>query len=425
VLDRAFVRENPEAVKRAVQLKGEKVDIGNILALDTQHRQITTEVQKLREERNIKSKQIGDLRKQKQDASQLMESVREINDKIKGLEAEIDILGRQIEDLMMWVPNIPYDEVQPGVGGDDGVEVRRWGERKEFAFEPQAHWDLGKCLGILDFETGAKLAGSFFALFIGQGALLQRALLNFMLDLHTQKHGYTEVFPPFLVNRDVLTGTGQLPKLEDDMYHLPRDDFFLIPTAEVPVTNIYRDKVLSEDDLPIYLTAYTACFRREAGSYGKDTRGLLRVHQFDKVEMVKFATPETSRDELGKLLKNAEEVLQLLGLEYRVVRLPAGDLSFAAALCYDIEVWAPGVKQYLEVSSCSTYTDFQARRCSIRYRTKQGQMRYVHTINGSGLALPRVVVAIMETYQDADGTINVPEVLVPYMHGKDKIVPEI
>ena len=425
MLDRAFVRENPEVVKRAVQLKGEKVDIDNILALDTQHRQITTEVQKLREERNIKSKQIRELRKQKQDASQLMESVREINDKIKGLEAELAILGRQIEDLMMWVPNIPYDEVQPGVGADDGVEVRRCGERKEFAFEPQAHWDLGKCLGILDFETGAKLAGSFFALFIGQGALLGRALLNFMLDLHTQKHGYTEVFPPFLVNRDVLTGTGQLPKLEDDMYHLPRDDFFLIPTAEVPVTNIYRDKVLSEDDLPIYLTAYTACFRREAGSYGKDTRGLLRVHQFDKVEMVKFVTPETSRDELEKLLKNAEEVLQLLGLEYRVVRLPAGDLSFAAALCYDIEVWAPGVKQYLEVSSCSTYTDFQARRCSIRYRTKRGQMRYVHTLNGSGLALPRVVVAIMETYQNADGTINVPEVLVPYMHGKNKIVPEI
>jgi len=425
VLDRAFVRENPEVVRRAVELKGEKVDIDNLLTLDAQYRQLTTEVQKLREERNARSKQIGELRKQKQDASQLMESVREVNDKIKGLEAELEILGRQIEDLMMWVPNIPYDEVQPGFGDEDAVEIRRWGERKQFPFEPKAHWDLGRDLGILDFETAAKLAGSFFALFIGQGALLERALINFMLDLHTRKHGYKEVFPPFLVNRDVLTGTGQLPKLEDDMYHLPRDDFFLIPTAEVPVTNIYRDKVLAEDDLPIYLTAYTACFRREAGSYGKETRGLLRIHQFDKVEMVKFVTPETSREELEKLLENAEEVLQLLGLEYRVVRLPAGDLSFAAALCYDIEVWAPGVKRYLEVSSCSTFTDFQARRCRIRYRAKGGQMRYVHTLNGSGVALPRLVVAILESYQNADGTVSVPEVLVPYMHGKDKIVPEI
>lgn len=425
MLDRAFVRDNPDVVKRAVQLKGEKVDIDNLLALDVQHRQVTTEVQSLREERNAKSKQIGELRKQKRDASELMESVRQINDKTKGLEAELEILGRQIEDLMMWVPNIPYDEVQPGVGDDQAVEVSRWGERKQFPFEPKPHWDLGKYLGILDFETAAKLAGSFFALFIGQGALLERALFNFMLDLHTREHGYKEVLPPFLVNRDVLAGTGQLPKLEDDMYHLPRDDFFLIPTAEVPVTNIYRDQVLSEDDLPIYLTAYTACFRREAGSYGKDTRGLLRVHQFDKVEMVKFVTPETSRNELKTLLANAEEVLRLLGLEYRVVRLPAGDLSFAAALCYDIEVWAPGVKKYLEVSSCSTYTDFQARRCSIRYRTKQGKMSYVHTLNGSGVALPRLVVAILETYQNADGTVTVPKVLVPYMHGKQKITPEI
>jgi len=425
LLDIAFVRDNPELAKRAVKLKGEKVDIDNLLELDEQHRQITTDVQKLREERNAKSKEVGELRKQKRDASRLIDAVRKINDKIKGLEAELEILRRQIEDLMMWVPNIPSDEVQPGFGDDNAVEISRWGDRREFAFEAKAHWDLGKYLGILDFETAAKLAGSFFALFIGQGALLERALFNFMLDLHTTKHGFKEVCPPFIVNRDVMAGTGQLPKLEDDMYHMPRDDFFLIPTAEVPLINIYRDVVLSEDDLPIYLTAYSPCFRREAGSYGKDTRGLLRIHQFDKVEMVKFVTPETGRDELETLLANAEDVLRLLGLEYRVMRLPAGDLSFAAALCYDIEVWAPGVKKYLEVSSCSTTTDFQARRSNIRYRTKKGKMRYVHTLNGSGVALPRVVVAILETFQNADGTVTVPEVLVPYMHGRQKITPEI
>jgi len=425
LLDINFVRENPDAVKRAVTLKGEKVDVENILLLDTQHRQLISDVQELREERNRSSKLVGALKKEKKDASELVARVREVNERIKHLEAEKDILSRQIEDLMMWVPNVPYEEVQPGVGDEAAVEIRRWGERREFPFEPQAHWDLGKSLGIFDFEAAAKIAGSFFSLFRGQGALLVRALINFMLDLHTRKHGYTEVFPPFLVNRTALTGTGQLPKLEDDMYHLPRDDLFLNPTAEVPVTNIYRDEILSEDDLPICLTAYSACFRREAGSYGKDTRGLLRVHQFNKVEMVKFTTPETSREELEKMLQNAEEVLQKLGLEYRVVRLAAGDLSFAAALCYDIEVWAPGIKRYLEVSSCSTTTDFQARRCNIRYRTKKGKVRFVHTLNGSGVALARTVAAIVETCQNKDGTVAVPEALIPYMHGLERMVPEV
>jgi seryl-tRNA synthetase len=319
------------------------------------------------------------------------------------------------------VPNIPAPDVPVGRTGADNVEVRRWGKPPGFEFQPRAHWDIGSDLGILDFERAAKVAGSNFALFKGAGARLVRALYSFMLDLHTREHGYTEVFPPFLVNRGAMTGTGQLPKLEEDMYHLDADDLFLIPTAEVPVTNLYRDEILNHEDLPIRHTAYTACFRREAGSYGRETRGLLRVHQFDKVEMVKFVHPEKSYEELESLLACAEAVMQHLGLHYRVMKLCTGELSFSGTKCYDIEAYAPGVDRWLEVSSCSNFEDFQARRANIRFRDADGKVKFVHTLNGSGVALARLIACILETYQQEDGSVRLPACLAPYMGGLDTI----
>jgi len=421
MLDLRFIRDNAEAVKEAAKNKGERADIDRLLTVDQERRELLQKVEAIRAERNLASRTVNELKKKDEDVTDIIERVRAMSRESKELEARLAELEAELNGLLLTVPNIPAPDVPVGTDEQANVEVHRWGEKPEFEFEPKPHWDLGDDLGILDFERAAKVTGSNFALYKGAGARLVRALLNFMLDLHTDEHGYTEVFPPFLVNREAMVGTGQLPKLEEDMYHLDTDDYFLIPTAEVPVTNLYREEILAHGDLPIYHTAYTACFRREAGSYGRDTRALLRVHQFDKVEMVKFVRPETSYDELEKLLADAEEVMQRLGLQYRVGVLCTGELSFAGAKCYDIEAYAPGVDRWLEVSSCSNFEDFQARRANIRFRDEDGRVKFVHTLNGSGVALARTIACILETYQQEDGSVRLPACLVPYMGGMDTI----
>ncbi len=416
MLDINFIRNNPDKVKQAIDHKHENAsNVDQILELDTQRRSLIHACEQLKNKRNEKSKEVSELKKNGHDASRIIEETKKIGDDVKSLEEKLKELEPQITNLLLRVPNIPAADVPIGKDASDNVIVKTWGQRKTFDFNPLPHWELGRMLNILDMERSSKISGSGFILLKGLGAKLERALYCFMLDLHTREHGYTELLPPFLVNRTSMTGTGQLPKLEEDMYRTAADDLFLVPTAEVPVTNIHRDEILSYKDLPIYYTAYTPCFRREAGSYGKDTRGIIRVHQFNKVELVKLVRPETSYTELESLLANAEKVLQLLGLEYRVAKLSTGDMSFAAAKCYDIEVWAPGLDKFLEVSSCSNFEDFQARRINIRFRDEDGKLRFVHTLNGSGLALPRTVIAILETYQQQDGTIIIPEVLQPYM----------
>ncbi|OGG02885.1 serine--tRNA ligase, partial [Candidatus Gottesmanbacteria bacterium RBG_16_37_8] len=418
MLDINFIRNNPDKVKQAIALKHENAaSIDQILEVDTQRRSMIHACEQLKSKRNEKSKEVSELKKKGQDASQIIEETKKIGDEIKSIEEKQKELDSQITNLMLRIPNIPAADVPIGKDEKDNVIVRAWGQRKTFDFTPLPHWELGSILNILDTERASKISGSGFILLKGLGAKLERALFSFMLDVHTRDHGYTEVFPPFLVNRTSMTGTGQLPKLEEDMYRTAADDLFLVPTAEVPVTNIHRDEILSYKDLPICYTAYTPCFRREAGSYGKDTRGIIRVHQFNKVELVKLVRPETSYNELESLLGNAERILQLLGLEYRVAKLSTGDMSFAAAKCYDIEVWAPGVGKFLEVSSCSNFEDFQARRTNIRFRDEDGKLRFVHTLNGSGLALPRTVIALLETYQQKDGSIEIPDILQPYMGG--------
>ncbi|MDQ1273908.1 MAG: seryl-tRNA synthetase [Planctomycetota bacterium] len=416
MLDINFIRNNPDKVKQAIDHKHENAsNVDQILELDTQRRSLIHACEQLKSKRNEKSKEVSELKKNGHDASRIIEETKKIGDDVKSLEEKLKELEPQITNLLLRIPNIPAADVPIGKDASDNVIVKTWGQRKTFDFTPLPHWELGRMLNILDMERSSKISGSGFILLKGLGAKLERALYCFMLDLHTREHGYTELFPPFLVNRTSMTGTGQLPKLEEDMYRTATDDLFLVPTAEVPVTNIHRDEILSYKDLPIYYTAYTPCFRREAGSYGKDTRGIIRVHQFNKVELVKLVRPETSYTELESLLANAEKVLQLLGLEYRVAKLSTGDMSFAAAKCYDIEVWAPGLDKFLEVSSCSNFEDFQARRINIRFRDEDGKLRFVHTLNGSGLALPRTVIAILETYQQQDGTVIIPEVLQPYM----------
>ncbi len=416
MLDLKFITQNPEIVKRGVEVKNECVDIDRILELDTDRRRLQTEIDSLRAERKKMSTQIGSMLKQKQDAEPLKQRVKKMATRLSGLEDSLRNVEEELHELLLRVPNIPQKDVPSGTTENENRFVRSWGEKPVFDFTPNNHLALGEELGILDFQRGTKVAGAHFSLLLGQGAELLRALINFMLDLHIRKHGFLEVAPPYLVNRRTLTGTGQLPKLEEDMYCCEKDDLYMIPTAEVPVTNLHQDEILNGAELPLYYVAYTACFRREAGSYGKETRGLLRVHQFDKVELVKFTTPETSYDEMELLLNNAEEVLQLLGLHYRVIELCSGELSFAAAKCYDIEVWAPGVNQWLEVSSCSNFEDFQARRANIRMRrTAEAKPEYPHTLNASGVALPRTIIALMETYQQPDGSITVPEPLQPYM----------
>jgi len=418
MLDINFIRNNPDKVKQAIALKHENAaSIDQLLEVDTQRRSMIHACEQLKSKRNEKSKEVSELKKKGQDASKIIEETKKIGDDIKSSEEKLKELDTQITNLMLRIPNIPAADVPIGKDEKDNVVVKSWGQRKTFDFTPLPHWELGSILNILDTERASKISGSGFILLKGLGARLERALFSFMLDVHTRDHGYTELFPPFLVTRTTMTGTGQLPKLEEDMYRTAADDLFLVPTAEVPVTNIHRDEILSYKDLPICYTAYTPCFRREAGSYGKDTRGIIRVHQFNKVELVKLVKPETSYHELESLLGNAERILQLLGLEYRVAKLSTGDMSFAAAKCYDIEVWAPGVNKFLEVSSCSNFEDFQARRINIRFRDEDGKLRFVHTLNGSGLALPRTVIALLETYQQKDGSIVIPDILQPYMGG--------
>ena len=424
MLDMKRIREDPEAVKAAAAAKGESPDIDGILERDAKRRELLRKVEHLKAERNSGSKEVGRLKKAGEDASRVAGRMKEIGREVKELDAEVAEATARRDELMAWVPNVPAPDVPEGADESANVEVRSWGRKPSFDFEPEAHWELGSSLGILDLERASKLSGSGFALFRGEGARLERALWSFMLDLHTREHGYTELLPSYLATRECMFGTGQLPKLEDDMYRVEGDDLFLIPTAEVPLTNYHRGEIIPGAQLPLAYTAYTACFRREAGAYGRETRGMIRIHQFDKVEMVRFVAPEKSYEELELLVTHAEEVLRRLGLHYRVMKLCAGELSFAASKCYDLEVWAPGVGRYLEVSSCSNFEDFQARRSGIRYRDPETKsVGFVHTLNGSGVALPRTLIAILETFQEEDGSVTIPEVLRPYMGGLDRLGP--
>ncbi len=415
MLDARFVRENIDTVKKSLENRSYILPLGEFLKFEEQRRFLLRESEELKNKRNIVSEEIGRLRVQKQDASRLIEEMKIVSDKIKKLDEKIKLLEENTNEFLLNVPNIPHESVPIGKDETKNIEIKRWGEPKHFDFEPLNHWDIGEMLEIIDFERASKIAGARFSLTKGLGAKLERALMNFMLDLNTSK-GYKEVFPPIIVNKESMTGTGQLPKFEMELFRIADPEFYLIPTAEVPVTNIHRDEILSEKDLPIYYTAYTPCFRREAGSYGKDVRGLIRQHQFNKVELVKFVKPEDSYNELESLTKNAEDILQKLELPYRVVALCTGDLGFAAAKTYDLEVWLPAQQKYREISSCSNFTDFQARRANIRFKRegKKGT-EFVHTLNGSGLAIGRTLVAVLENYQQKDGSVVVPEVLRPYM----------
>ena len=417
-----FIRENKELVKKAIQDKNESLDLDQLLNLDEKRRKNISEVEELKHQKNLSNQKIASLKKEGKSAEEEIEKMKEVSRQISSLDNSLKDLEGEIGELLLRVPNVPHPSVPVGFDEGSNVVVKSWGRQPEFDFEPRPHWEIGELLGILDLARGAKLSGSGFYTLKGKGALLERGLINFMLDLHIKKHGYKEIWPPFLVNRDCMVGTGQLPKLEEDMYVCEKDDLFLVPTAEVPVTNLHRDEILNPEELPIYYVAYTPCFRREAGSYGKDTRGILRVHQFDKVELVKFVKPETSYEELEKLAADAEEVLQLLKIPYRVRLLCTGDLSFAAAKCYDIDAWAPGVGNYLEVSSCSNYEAFQSRRIGIKYKPDpKSRPEYVHTLNGSGVALARTVATILENFQTEKGTVIVPEALRPYMGGLEEI----
>jgi seryl-tRNA synthetase len=417
MLDIKFIRENLEVVKKSIKDRGLKLDLDVLIKIDDSRRKTLGELEALRAEKNKANNEITALLKEKKDAQKKIASMKEIADKIDHLEDYLKESEKELDKMLLIVPNVAHQSIPVGDASKKEI-VRTWGTQRVFDFVPLTHIELSQHLDIIDFVRAAKITGSNFVLYKGWGARLERALINFMLDLHTKQHGYTEVFPPFLVNRPSMTGTGQLPKLEEDMYRLKDDDLFLIPTAEVPVTNIFRDEVLDEQALPIYYTAYTACFRREAGSYGKDTKGLIRVHQFDKVELVKFVKPQTSYEELEKLVQNAEKVLQLLGLPYRVVMLSTQDLSFAASKCYDLEAYAPGIDTWLEVSSCSNFESFQARRANIKFRNNvTKKLDFVHTLNGSGIALARTVIALIENYQQKDGSILIPESLRPYLDG--------
>ncbi len=416
MLDLRFIRENSEVVRDALKKRGyDDSVVDELLKLDADRREKIKRVEELRNRRNVVSRQIGQMKKEGRDITPLQEEMKRVSDEIKALDDDLRRTNESIRDHLLNIPNIPHPSVPVGEDEEDNVEVRRWGEPPEFEFQPLNHWDIAETLDIVDFQRAAKIAGARFALMKGAGAKLERALINFMLDHNTSK-GYREVFPPLLVNRDSMIGTGQLPKFSIELFRTVDPELYLIPTAEVPVTNIHRDEILQEEQLPLYYTAYTPCFRREAGSYGKDTRGLIRQHQFNKVELVKFTKPENSYDELESLTRDAEEILQKLELPYRVVVLCTGDLGFAASKTYDIEVWMPGQGRYREISSCSNFEDYQARRANIRFRRKgQKGTEFVHTLNGSGLAIGRTVVAILENYQQKDGSVVIPEALRPYM----------
>ena len=418
MLDPKFVRQNIELVRKAISDKGEKVDIDRIIALDEKRREIIGAVEKMKAERNSVSMEISKLKKSGGDTSNLVEMMRKVGDRIAELDGELQVAEKEIDALSLWIPNLPHQSVPVGSSDSENIEVRRHGAPREFSFKPRPHWEIGELIGGIDFHHGSAVSGSGFYFLTGPGALLERALINFMLDLHTRRHGYKEVMIPYLVGEDAMRGTGQIPKLADDMYYLEKDGLYLIPTAEVSLTNMLAGEILPPDSLPIKFVAFSPCFRRESGSYGKETRGIVRVHQFHKVEMVKIVEPETSYDELESLVVDAEAVLQRLGLYYRVRLLCTGDLSFAAAKCYDLEVHAPGMDTWLEVSSCSNFEDFQARRMNLRYRPERGgKTAFPHTLNGSGLALPRTVAAILENFQTISGDVIVPEVLRPYLEG--------
>ncbi len=421
MLDVKYLRENLEVAEARLSTRGEAVNLSGFKLCDTRRREILQESEGLKALRNKVSGEISRI-KDKSQAQDQMAEMREVSQRIKVLDDALRDTEDELQQILLTTPNLPHATTPVGTSEADNVEIRKWGEIIQFSFEPKPHWEIGESLDILDFERGAKLTGARFTLCKGAGAQLERALINFMLDLHTGKHNYLEMLPPFMVNRESMTGTGQLPKFEEDLFGLNGLDYFLIPTAEVPVTNIHRGEILKASDLPLYYTAYTPCFRKEAGSYGKDTRGYIRQHQFNKVELVKFTRPENSYQELELLLNDAEKVLQLLNLPYRVVELCTADLGFSAAKTFDIEVWLPSQNTYREISSCSNFEDFQARRAAIRFReTEKSKPEFLHTLNGSGLAVGRTVVAILENFQQADGTVLIPEVLRPYMAGKEKI----
>lgn len=422
MLDIKRIRDDFENVKKAVESRGKgDYNIGRAVELDDKRRELLAEVEALKAEQNKASKQIPQMKKAGEDTTALMAEMKELSNKIAGLDEQVKVVQAELRDVLLGIPNTPNPESPIGLDDNDNVEIRRWGEPRQFDFDFKAHWDLGTDLDILDFDRAAKLSGARFTVYKGAGAKLERAIINFFLNLHTEEQGYTEILPPFMVGRAAMTGTGQLPKFEDDMYHIPEVDQFLIPTAEVPVTNLLSDEIIDGAELPIYYTAYTPCFRKEAGSAGRDTRGLVRQHQFNKVEMVKFVKPEESYDELEKLTNDAEEVLQKLGIPYRVIVLSTGDTGFSSAKTYDIEVWMPSYGRYVEISSCSNFEDFQARRANIRFRRDaKSKPEFVHTLNGSGLAVGRTFAAVLENFQNEDGSITIPEVLRPFM-GCDKI----
>lgn len=417
MLELKFIRENREKIEEMLKNRKSSLTLDEFFQLDEERRKILGEVELLKQNRNNASNEIAQLKKEKKDASQLIEEMSKVSARIKELDGELAGVEEKLKYIQMTIPNMYQDGTPVGEDENDNVEIRRWGTPKTFNYEPKAHWDIGEDLGILDFERGSKLGGSRFVLYRGMGARLERALINFMLDLHTTEHGYTEHITPFIVKREICEGTGQLPKFEEDMYKTT-DDMFLISTSEITMTNIHREEILDEKELPKYYTAYSPCFRREAGSYGKDTKGIIRLHQFNKVEMVKITSQETSYDELEKMVNNAEEVLKRLELPYRVIQLCTGDIGFGAAKTYDIEVWLPSQNKYREISSCSNCEGFQARRMGLKYRPNgSSKSEYCHTLNGSGLAVGRTLVAIMENYQQEDGSFLIPKALVPYMNG--------
>ncbi len=422
MLDIRKIREDREKVKELLGRRHGEYPIDGIYELDEKRRKIIQEVENMKAEQNRKSKEIPLLKKNKEDTSEIFKELKELSNNVKNLDISLKDIEEEIHNMLLGIPNTPNPEVVEGVSDEDNVEIRKYKEPTKFDFEPKAHWDLGTDLDILDFERAGKITGARFTLFKGQGARLERAIAAFMIDLHTEEHGYTEMLTPFMVNRESMTGTGQLPKFEHDMFHIAAKDYFLIPTAEVPLTNIHRNEILTEGELPVKYTAYSPCFRKEAGSAGRDTRGMIRNHQFDKVELVQFVKPETSYKALERLTNDAEEILKQLDIPYRVVMLSTGDLGFSAAKTYDIEVWMPSYNDYVEISSCSNFEDFQARRANIRYRNEEtGKLEQVHTLNGSGLAVGRTFAAILENYQEADGSVVIPEVLRPYMRGMEKI----
>ena len=416
MLDIQTIRENPELVKKGIQNKNVQIDFEAILKRDQERRDVIAEVEVLKHDRNVVSKDVATRKKNGEDASDLINKTREIGQRIKSLDDQQRSVESQLNELLLQVPNLPHTSAPVGADASENPVVKEWGNRYAPEFKLLTHLELGESLNLFDFPRGTKIAGPGFPLYTGVGARLERALINFMLDFHIDMHGYTEVLPPVVSNSKSMTTTGQLPKFEDDMYKIPQDELYLIPTAEVPVTNIHQGEIIPEEDLPICYCAYSSCFRREAGSYGKDTRGFLRLHQFNKVELVKFSHPDNSYAELEKLRRDAEDILEALGLEYRVIELVTGDLSFSAAKCYDLELWAPGEARWLEVSSCSNFEDFQARRGAIRYKPQTGgKVQLLHTLNGSGVATPRLLVALLETYQQEDGSVLLPEILAPYM----------